>query len=120
MEEIASLIEHDADDERLAKYILELLQRHYPNHTWVVQVFGKDGYATIRNPSLSYKYGMRIIFPRAAKNRLIIPGGALSKMGELEYKVIHSGGEFLERMGVPRKKAEAGQVEELFQRGRFA
>lgn len=115
-----SLIEHGADDDNLAKYMLDLLVKHYPGHPWIVQVFGKDGYATIRNPSLSYKMGMRIIFPRAVKGRLHMPGSPLKAMSELDYKVIMGAGEFLERHGVPRKKAEREQVQELFVQGRFA
>lgn len=119
MEEIASLIEHGADDDRLAKYMLDLLLKHYPGHTWMVQVFGKDGYATIRNPSISYKMGMRVIFPRAVKSRLIMPNSPLRSLSDLDYKVVTMAGEFLERFDIRRAKANPDQTQERWNQARF-
>lgn len=114
-----SLIVHSADDERLAKYMLDLLLKHYPGHTWMVQVFGKDGYATIRNPSISYKMGMRVIFPREVKGRLHMPGSPLRSMSDLDYKVVTMAGEFLERFDIRRQKADPDETQERWKKARF-
>lgn len=108
MSEIASLIEHCDDDESLAKNILERLLFHYPGHLWIVQAFGKLGYVTIQNPTLSYTMGMRMILPK------------IVNATDMEKKIMRFGGEFLERHRISReKKAEQDQIQELWRTGRF-
>lgn len=102
-----SLIEHCDEDDAMAKYILELLVKHYPGHPWIVQAFTMLGYATIRNPSLSTKYGMRLIFPKIFTH------------DDLVKKIVRFGGEFLERFSVDRKKADRDQITELMKKSRF-
>lgn len=106
-DEITSLIEHCPEDETMAKYILDRLLFHYPNHTWIVQAFTKQGYATIRNPSISYKMGMRMIFPKILTH------------GDLEHKILIFGGEFLERFDIRRAKADRDETQDRWKTARF-
>ena len=108
MQQIETLIEHCEQDNDLAKFVLELLHKHYPGHTWLVQATHSQGILTIQNPSLSYKMGMRMFIPK------------IVNYSDLIKKVIRYGGEFLERHNVSRQlKAEHDQIQELFQTGRF-
>jgi hypothetical protein len=103
-----SLIEHCSADDALAKFVLELLHKHYPGHTWIVQATHSQGQITIQNPSLSYKMGMRMFIPK------------LSDYNSLVKAVVKYGGEFLERHRISReKKADRDQIQELFKTGRF-
>lgn len=107
MEQIASLIEHCDEDETFAKYVLSRCLFYYPNHTWVVQAFLKTGHLTIRNPSISYSHGMRLIMPQH-----IGPG-------DLDKKIMRYCGEFLERFDVRRRKADHEETQERFKLARF-
>lgn len=107
MEQIATLIEHVPADDAMAAEVSVLLQKFYPGHTWVVQATASQGQLTIRNPSLSYKMGMRMFLPQFISH------------GDLVAKVMRYGGEFLERHGIPRAKAERDEVVAHWNLARF-
>lgn len=102
-----SLIEHTAEDETLAKYVLEILLKHYPGHSWVVQAFSKQGYVTIQNPSVSYRMGMRLILPKIFTH------------GDMVTKIMRFGGEFLERYDIRRGKADPDETQHRWASARF-
>lgn len=106
-DEIASLIEFKEADDSLAKYVLEELQRHYPDHPWHVQAISSQGQIIIRNPSLSRKFCMRMILPKVVNH------------GDFQHKIMEFGGQFLERHGVPRNRADRDQVQMLWKKSGF-
>lgn len=91
----------DAVEEALAKEVDSILHRHYPEHPWMVSVDKRTGCLDVFNFSLSEKNGFRLHLTRV-KNH-----------SDIETAVMRAGGEFLERFGVPRKRADQDQVAAL-------
>lgn len=81
-----------ANDLIFAKEMAEVLHAHYPGHLWAVSVEG--GMADIRNLMLSSQYGYRLRLPD------------VYSMSSFRHKVIHAGGEILERFKVLRGRAD--------------
>lgn len=104
---VETLIKHSPGDDAFAKMVLDRCLFFYPNHTWVVQALLKEGYVTIRNPSISYTHGMRMILPD-----YLAPG-------DLDRKIMRFCGEFLERYDIRRRKADHDETQERWQQARF-
>jgi hypothetical protein len=102
-----SLIKQSDQDDTFARYVAERCQHYYPGHTWIVQAFLAEGYCTIQNPSISYRYGMRMILPD------YLPPGDLDK------KIMRFCGEFLERYDIRRQRADRDETQERWKRARF-
>jgi len=79
-------------EEMLAKDAADALNRHYPGHLWAVNVNAdeKGGVMTIKNFSVSFKYGYTL---------------HLAKLDPTMKRVIKAGGEILERANLARGKS---------------
>lgn len=90
----------EANDYVVARNIAECLQKHYPGHLWGVTCEGKAGIATVRNFSLSGKWGFII---------------KLSELfGDTEYRSVkRAGGEILERFNLSRGRVNEDRIMEL-------
>lgn len=82
-----------ANDLTFAKEMAEALHSAYPNHLWAVTCDGVQGVATIRNLALSGLWGYRLLLPK------------IYSMSQFRAKVLHAGGEILERFNQRRGKA---------------
>lgn len=75
--------------ELMAKLAAQTLNRHYPNHLWMVG-WAPGGNLIVKHGAMDSRYGFII---------------ALTKMhsiSDFEHKVMLGGGELLERMGLKR------------------
>jgi hypothetical protein len=88
-------------EHQLAANIAKVLTEHYPGYPWAVNVSAETGIATVENWALSTKDGY------------IIKMKSLNGPTEVTKAAIIAGGEFLERHGLPRSKAEMDQMPEL-------
>lgn len=81
----------DANDEILAKRAADLLNQHYPNYLWAVNVNATPtgGCMFIKNFSVSYRYGYVL---------------HIEKLDTKLRKVVNAGGEILERARLNRGK----------------
>lgn len=79
----------ELDDMMLAKRASDLLQKHYPNHLWAVNVDSEGGVMNVFAFNISGRYGIRL---------------KLNKVyADPDLKcVMRAGGEILERAGMPR------------------
>lgn len=78
-----------ACDEILAKRAAEVLNKHYPNNLWAVNVNSEQsgGVMIIKNFAVSYRYGYVL---------------HLNKLDNKLLKVVRAGGEILERAKMKR------------------
>jgi hypothetical protein len=77
-------------DIELAKRMSEVLQRHYPDHSWGVNVDGAGGIATIKNFRLSGNWGFLL--------KLVDTYSS----SEYDKQVVMGAGELLERYNLSR------------------
>jgi hypothetical protein len=77
-------------DERVTKDLLHILHQHYAGHRWVVEVKTEQGVAFVRNLFAHPHYGFVIHL----RNCL--------SPADIKAVAIESGGELLERFGLPR------------------
>lgn len=75
--------------ELLAKLAAQTLNRHYPNHFWMIG-WAPGGNLIVKHGACDNRYGFVIHFPKCAT------------ISEFERKVVYGGGELLERMGLSR------------------
>lgn len=75
---------------KLAKECTDILQNHYPNHLWAVNINTEGGIAIVKNMSVSTLYGYVIHLT----NLLNDPK---------RRKIIEAGGEILERSSLARR-----------------
>lgn len=80
----------EAADIALAKDMADLLQRHYPNHLWAVNVNSDGGVADIKAINISSIYGYRLFLSKVYQDPTL-------------RCVIKAGGEILERAHKARK-----------------
>lgn len=86
---------YDGNDEILAKRCAEMLNSHYPNYLWAVNVNSEwnGGVVIIKNYSISYKYGYTL---------------HIAKLDAKLRKVLMAGGEILERARMARSTFKGG------------
>lgn len=77
--------------ELIAKLAAQNLNKHYPDHLWVVG-WAPGMTLVIKNMAMDGRYGYTVDAARAAT------------ISELEHAVMMGGGELLERMGMRRGK----------------
>lgn len=87
----------NANDQNMAKTLCEVLQKHYPDHLWAVNVNGRTGIITIRDLYLSGQWGY------------VLKIGAVYSISSLERDAVHAGGEILERFRMSRAQFRADQ-----------
>lgn len=75
----------------LSRRILEVLQRHYPGHRWVVEVKTDQGVAFIRNFFADPRRGFVIHLSRC------------ENANDVVREAMRAGGELLERYGIKRQ-----------------
>lgn len=87
-------------DIELAKQTSELLQKHYPGHSWGVHVDSAQGVATIKNFRLSGNWGFVL---------------HLSQFSASEYgkRVVMAAGELLERYNLSRGRFRQAEFDGL-------
>ena len=90
-----------ANDLIFAKEMAETLHAAYPGHLWAVQVDGVQGVATIRHLALSGQYGYVLRLP------------LIYSMSQFKTKVLHAGGEMLERFKLARGRYNDDAVASL-------
>lgn len=90
----------EGHDMQLALEFSGLLDKHYPNHQWAVEVNSEGRVINIKNLAISGYYGFRILMTRKT------PGGIMYSPSheELKKEVAAAGGEILERAGLKRGK----------------
>lgn len=76
-----------------ARMIGDTLEAHYPGWMWYVEV--NQGVATIKSTNADPKYGYRLNLAQD-----FYSASELSKM------TVRAGGELLERLGMPRRRAD--------------
>ncbi|MGH2721615.1 MAG: hypothetical protein ACRDJO_08435 [Actinomycetota bacterium] len=91
----------DTADLAMAKRLAEVLDKHYPGHTWAVNVDSKQGIATVQNLRLSGRWGFYL------KLR------DLTYHDEIEREAMRAGGELLERYGLQRGRFRQSQYQAL-------
>jgi hypothetical protein len=91
---------HDVEgiDMQLALELSALLDKHYPNHQWMVHVNSTGRVIDIKNLAISGYYGFRVMMTYKT------PGGIWYSPTneELRKAVVAAGGEILERAGLKR------------------
>ncbi|QCG94982.1 hypothetical protein E6C67_14205 [Azospirillum sp. TSA2s] len=93
-----------AADQSLAKEISAELSRHYPGHAWAVNVDSRTGMAVVENWNLSTRDGFRIRM------------NDLATHNDVKRMAVKAGGEFLERFGLARGRADQDEVRDHAQR----
>lgn len=93
----ASMRQNLADIE-LAKRMSEVLQRHYPGHSWGVNVDGAGGVATIKNFRLSGNWGFVLHLE-------------MFSASELDRRVVMAAGELLERYRLSRGRFRQAELD---------
>lgn len=91
-------------DQDLGNKILTILNRHYPGHNWAVQPSHHRGIVTIRNYSISLRFGA------------VMKIANLANEIDLQRKVREFGGEFLERARLARGPLRPGSYREAIGR----
>lgn len=93
-------MQQDLADIALAKQMSEVLQRHYPGHSWGVNVNGAGGVATIMNMKLSGQWGFLL---------------HLNSFSASEYdkRVVMAAGELLEHYNLSRGRFKAAELNVL-------
>lgn len=112
---VAPVAIHDGEtanphDEIVAREIWSLLHRFYPDHDWRVTVDHESGEASVKNLSLSFRYGFELLLARWVR---------MSPEDKIDA-VKWAGGEFLERFNVRRGKYSEGDYNGLVERARVA
>jgi len=77
-------------DMELAQRMSEVLQRHYPGHSWGVNVDGLAGIATVKNFRLSGNWGFVLKLDQTFSS------------SEYDRRVVMAAGELLERYNLSR------------------
>jgi len=90
-----------ANDLVFAKEMAEALHAAYPNHLWAVTCESEKGIATIRNMMLSGDWGYILRLP------------TIYSMSQFKHKVLHAGGEILERFRLARGRANDDRISDL-------
>lgn len=94
-------MQQDLADITLAKRMSEVLQRHYPGHSWGVNVDSAGGVATIKNFRLSGNWGFLLKLRDAAS------------ASEYDREVMLAAGELLERYRLSRGRFVRSELESL-------
>lgn len=94
-------LEEEAANLMMAKAISELLLKHYPDHSWLVNCEIAQGIINIFNPRVSTRYGYTIVVDDWLVERIV------------GKKVIMAGGEILERGGMRRGKFDPEEYAKL-------
>lgn len=81
-----------------SKRIGECLHKHFPGYMWAVHADAKNNIATVQNLALSGEFGFYL---------------HLDKIDNHNKKIIHAGGEILERYRVSRAGMDEAQVLDL-------
>jgi hypothetical protein len=87
-------------DIELAKSMSAVLQRHYPGHSWAVNVDGAQGVATIKNFRLSGNWGFLLHLKQFSAS-------------EYEKRVVMAAGELLERYALSRGRFRQQELESV-------
>ena len=91
----------------VASNVMNVLQRHYPGHPWMVRVDGKGAYkAALINLLAIMRPQDHYVIPIP-----VLLGGSINDFRRL---VINAGGEIMERFAIPR----SGFIEDPFLAGR--
>lgn len=83
-----------------SKRIAGVLEQHYPNHLWAVNVDARNGIATVHNMGLSGEWGFYIRLKELVNDPFM-------------RKVVHAGGELLERYRVSRGQARQDELDNV-------
>jgi len=78
-----------------SKRIAECLEKYFPGYMWAVHADAKNNIATVQSMALSGEYGFYL---------------HLDKIDNHNKKIIHAGGEILERYRVNRSRMDEAQV----------
>jgi hypothetical protein len=95
LDDSISLDSQSLNDMLLAKSTADALDRAYPGHLWAVDVNG--GVLNIRNLLLSPDMGWRLRVP------------SIYSASEFNKRVLHAGGDILERFHLARGRLREGQ-----------
>lgn len=104
----AGLIE--ADPERLAEFdvaknVAEILCETYPGYLWMTSC--RDGAAWFTTAEVAENPFLKTTTGKNAYNyQQVIHHYKAASSSELRHKVIMAGGEFLERLGLPRSRSK--------------
>lgn len=99
--------EGDADEQsdmRIAQQVAHALNRHYPDHPWVVDVQGRG--IVLRHLIISLVAGA---FLRREGFSYLMPREKMGSPKEIEHSAVMAGGNMLELFGLPRGQ-DTGQL----------
>ncbi len=85
----------------LCKNVMDVLNKHYPGHLWVVGVDDEGGVVNFFNTRLSGSYGMTLKI------------STLKNHSTLKKEVTRLAGELLERYGLPRGRLTPNTVADI-------
>lgn len=94
MAELITGVQKCVNDALTDAYVLEVLDRHYPDHNWWVDTRGAQGVLIVKQVFLSGTRGF------------LIKLWEVHSWSDLAHKVKMAGGKLLELYGVPRKRAD--------------
>lgn len=83
-----------------SKRIAATLEQHYPGHLWAVNVDVRGGMATVQNLNLSGRWGFYVRMVDFINDPFM-------------RKIVHSGGEILERYRVSRGQMRPDEIENV-------
>lgn len=96
-----SSMQQNLVDIELAKRMSEILQRHYPGHSWGVNVDSRNKVATIKNFRLSGNWGF------------LLHLNPTYSASEYDVRVMRAAGELLERYRLSRGKFRQHELDAL-------
>lgn len=92
------------DDMAIGKKMLDVLEKYYANHAWIVDCNHESGHATIQ---LMYEGNNKEV--KVWKYGFLLHLNKLNS-DNLEMKVMRAGGEILERYGMARKQLSDNDI----------
>jgi hypothetical protein len=91
-------IKQEAANIDLAKQMSDVLQQHYPNHLWAVNVDWSQGVASVKNLLLSGDWGFLLHLT------------AIYSISEFFKRLVMAAGELLERYDISRGACKLDEV----------
>lgn len=102
----------EASDMAIAQQIAAALNRHYPDHLWIIGVQG--GGLVLRHAAISL---MAAAFLGKEGFSYLMPRDKMGTPKEIEESAVRAGGHMLELFGMPRGRAEYPVPEQMIAAG---
>ena len=98
----------ESSDMAIARELAHVLNRHYPDHLWQIQVQGRG--IVLRHHSISM---VAAAFLRREGFAYLMPRDKMGTPKEIEHSAIMAGGNMLELFGLPRGRAPIPDPDQL-------